>query len=110
MYEIWLAMNILWELALPFLPLIALAFVVWAALVLAARRRHGRRSALPAALAIAALVAIATFLLLPAMTRSSLADLAYWVDWANVAGIAVALGAIAAVLSWPIVTLLAPRR
>ncbi len=110
MYEIWLAMNIVWELALGVWPLLALAGVVWLLLLGQAWRRPAalwRRCLAPSA-GIAAGAALAGFLLVPAATRSSLRELAYWVDWVNLAGIALGLGAGVLAFAWPLAVLLRP--
>ena len=108
MYEIWLVINILWEIALGIWPLLAVAGLVWVALVTWALRRARRRwrAALPVALAAAAVVAVAAFATVPAFTQSSLKELAYWVDWANLAGIAGGFGAAALAFAWPLAALL----
>jgi hypothetical protein len=104
MYEIWLAMNILWELARDAWPQGVAAAAVWVVLMVAAARRRGTgwRRGLPAALAVGAIVAIVAFVLVPGLTKSSLGELRYWVDWANLVGIAVAVGAVAAAFAWPL--------
>ena len=107
MYEIWLVINILWEIALGIWPWLAVAAVAWLALmaVAAARRANAWRSALPLALGAGALVAVAAFFAVPALTKSSLVELAYWVDWANLLAIATGFGAAAALFAWPLATL-----
>jgi hypothetical protein len=82
MYELWLAMNIVWEIALSIWPWLAAALLLWIVLMAAAARRPGtswRGSFRPALLAGVA-VAVLALLLLPGMTRSSLRELSYWVD------------------------------
>ncbi len=103
MYEIWLVMNIVWEIALGVWPLLAAGAVVWVVLMVLAWRRPSAhwRGALPKALGLAALVAVFGFLVVPASTRSSLHELAYWVDWANLASIALGMGAAALAFAWP---------
>jgi hypothetical protein len=54
-------------------------------------------------------IAIGAFFTVPAMTKSSLAEMGYWIDWANLAGIAAAIGAVAFALIWPLVTSVARR-
>jgi hypothetical protein len=113
MYEIWLALNIVWEIALEWWLPITVAALVWLVLiaVAAARGTTRWRSGLRWALAIGVLVAAATFLATPGLTRSSLAELAYWIDWINLLAIAAAAGAVATAMSWPIVAMrLAPAR
>ena len=109
MYEIWLAMNIVYEIALGIWPLLALLLAVWVALLVAARGRLGARQ-VRQALLLGALVAVALFFSVPTLTQSSLANMGYWVDWANLLAIALGLGALAAVFSVPLFGLAARRR
>ena len=109
MYEIWLAMNIVYEIALGIWPLLALLLAVWVALLVAARGRLGARQ-VRQALLLGALVAVALFFSVPALTQSSLSNMGYWVDWANLLAIALGLGALAAVFSVPLFGLAARRR
>ena len=109
MYEIWLAMNIVYEIALGIWPLLALLLAVWAVMLVAARRRLGARQVRQAAL-LGALVAVALFFSVPTLTQSSLANMGYWVDWANLLAIALGLGALAAVFSVPLLGLAGGRR
>ena len=108
MYEIWLAMNIVYEIALGIWPLLALLLAVWVALLVAARGRLGARQ-VRQALLLGALVAVALFFSVPTLTQSSLANMGYWVDWANVLAIALGLGALAALFTWPLMALFCPR-
>jgi len=52
--------------------------------------------------AVAALVSAATAIALPSLSKSSLSDMGYWLDWATLLGMAVGLGVAAAVLLWPL--------
>lgn len=104
MYEIWLALNIAYEIALSLWPYIAVGVGGWLVLLLVAGRRLGRHAVLPS-LAVGATVAVLAFLALPAMSRSSFADMGYWVDWANLLGLAVACGGFAALLAFPLASL-----
>lgn len=109
MYEIWLAMNIVYEIALGIWPLLALLLAVWVALLVVARGRLGARQ-VRQALLLGALVAVALFFSVPTLTQSSLSNMGYWVDWANLLAIALGLGALAAVFSVPILGLAGGRR
>lgn len=95
MYEIWLAINIVYEIALTIWPLLALALLVWLALLWTAGARLGR--GVGAALGVGALVALVLLVSVPSLTHSSFANMGYWVDWANLLAIALGLGAVAAV-------------
>ena len=101
MYEIWLALNIVFELALANKGLVIGYLVVLVVLLLAARSAAWRRG-LPLAIAVGVLAALAAFALLPSLSASSFANVAYWIDWANLGAIALGLGGAAALLAWPL--------
>ena len=101
MYEIWLVLNIVYEIALGLWPLLL-------GLLLAARNRLLRRAVRPALL-LGGLVAVALVPGVPWLTQSSLVQMGYWVDWANVLAIALGLGALAALFTWPLMALFCPR-
>lgn len=111
MYEIWLAMNIVWETALTVWPVLLGAALLWLAVMAAAWRRPGARWAagVPLALAAGAAVAVIVALLLPSWTRSSLAEMGYWVDWMNLLAVAAGFGAAAAAFAWPLLALRSPQ-
>lgn len=104
MYEIWLVMNIVWEIALGVWPLLAIGAAVWLVLMAVAWRRPMTqwRGALPLAMGVAVAAAVIGFVLVPMATRSSLQELAYWVDWANLASIAAGIGVAALAFAWPL--------
>ena len=105
MYEIWLAMNIVYEIALGIWPLLALLLAVWVALLVAARGRLGARQ-VRQALLLGALVAVALFFSVPTLTQSSLANMGYWVDWGNLLLYAAAFGAVGGALAWPLAAMM----
>ena len=109
MYEVWLAMNIVWEIALGLWPVLLGAALLWAAVMATAWIRPGTRwrAGLPMALGIGVAVMAAAVVLLPGWTRSSLSELTYWVDWANLLAVSAGFGTAAVALVWP---LLAMRR
>ena len=111
MYEIWLMLNIVWETLLGAWPLVlALLLAIALAFVAALSRGDGDwRGAWPLALAGACGVGVLSFLLLPTLTRSSLAELKYWVDWTALAGIAAGAAVLAAALLLPLAVLLKRR-
>ncbi len=111
MYEIWLMMNIAWETALAIWPWLLGAGVVWLMLVMVALRRPGAgwRRRLPAALVIAALAAVGAFVALPGGIGSSVRELAYWVDWMTLLGLAGAAGGLVAAFAWPVLALRGAR-
>jgi uncharacterized membrane protein len=108
MYEIWLMLNIVWEILLAAWPLVLVLLVLFAGLMLAAlsRRSAAWRAALPVAIGGAVIVGVGSFLLLPGLTRSSLGELKYWVDWLALAGVAGGFALVAAALLLPLAALL----
>jgi hypothetical protein len=108
MYEIWLMLNIVWEILLTAWTLVLVLLLLFVGLSLAAVLRRGAnwRAAWPVALAGAALVGVASFLLLPSLTRSSLGELKYWVDWLALAGVAGGFALLAAALLLPLTAFL----
>ncbi len=111
MYEIWLAGNIVWEIALTQLPWVTAYGVLLAAVWLLAWRARPlpwRRSLLLAAIC-AALVWLIAMLAVPPLTGASYSDLAYWVDWANLFAIAAGFGGAAMGLLWPLIARLGRR-
>lgn len=109
MYEIWLMLNIVWEIALGVWPLLLVAAVLWLALMGTSWRSAGAhwRAALVPALGIGLVMAVVAALMLPGWTQSELSNMGYWVDWAALVGLAAAAGGVVAAFAWP---LLAWRR
>jgi len=103
MYEIWLVMNILWEIALGLWPWLALYALLGGGLVALAWRQPWPlwRRALPGTAALAAGAALLAFLAIPTAVRSSLQEMGYWVDWANLASLALGFGVAVMALAWP---------
>lgn len=105
MHEIWLALNIAYELALSALPLVAVVVGSWLALMWAARDGLSARH-IPLALGVGMLAAVVAALAVPPLTGASLADMGTWLDWASLAALALGLGAVVALLAWPVICLL----
>lgn len=110
MYEIWLMLNIVYELALAVWPWLLALALVWLALLLLARgrRRADWRASLPGAGGLGLLVALVIFFVTPLWSRSGLGEMKYWVDWANLLGIAAGWGVGGLLLAWPLLTWLRP--
>ena len=108
MYEIWLTLNILFELGLQYLPMVIVTAVLWLALMaLAARRgKVGWGKAIKPALVVFIVVTLITFFITPGMTQSSFANMGYWVDWGNLFLYAAAFGAVGAALAWPLAAMM----
>ncbi len=112
MYEIWLVMNIVWEIALDAWPWLLAAAALWVLLVaLAARGGPGPLTlGLGPAVGVGVVVALVAAVAVPGMVKSSISELAYWVDWANLAAISLGAGAAAVAFAWPLSRLRALRR
>lgn len=104
MYEIWLAMNIAYETALGLLPALAPLVLMWAVMIVINRKKLKRVKPVTLA-AVAVLVALAAVLALPSLSKSTLADMGYGVDWAALLGMAAGVGVAAAVLLWPVLAM-----
>lgn len=104
MYEIWLALNILWEISLGYWPLLIGIFGVWV-LLMGVALRNGRTKwsagALPA-IVTGIFFGLIAFVAFPTMTASSLSAPGYWVDWAALSGIALAYGTICFLIALPL--------
>jgi hypothetical protein len=111
MYEIWLGLNIVYETLLPGLLWWLLLALAWITLLVAAWRtpQANWRRAWPATLILGAFAALVAFVLLPALTASSLSELKYWVDWVFLGSLALGAGAMAMALGWPALAWLARR-
>ena len=107
MYEIWLAMNIVYEIALGLWPALAPLLIVW--VVMWINRQKLAQVSVAALAAVVVLVALAAVLALPSLSRASLADMGYWVDWAALLGMAAGLGVTAALLLWPLLATMRRR-
>lgn len=104
MYEIWLAMNIVYEIASDLLPALVSLALVWTVMVVINRKKLVRASGAALA-AVAVLVALASALALPSLSKSSLADMGYWVDWVSLLGLAAGVGVATALLLWPVLSM-----
>lgn len=105
MYEIWLLLNIVFEVALTVWPMLVAALLFWLALLWGAGQRL-RAHTLMGSLALGGAAVLVAALVLPALTRSSLNDMSYWLDWAALAGLSLACGAVVAAFALPVLSLL----
>ena len=101
MYEIWLALNIVYEIALGLWPALLILLGVWLA-VLVANRKGLWSVSWHRLLTVAVVVALAVGLALPSLTLSTFGDFGYWVDWANWLALAAGAGVAVAVWLWPL--------
>ena len=107
LYNLWLGLNIAYEILLPMLWLLVLLAVVWSAtLVLAlVRAPKGQwRKTLPTSGAIGAIAMVLAFVLFPGVAGSSFADVNQFADWLFAIGTAVGIGVALWVLTWPALT------
>lgn len=111
MYEIWLGLNIFFEMLKPALGVLIVLAALWLALFVFALRSQGAqwRRVMPAVSVIGLLVALVVLIFGPTLTSSSLSQLSYWVDWAFLVASSVGAGALLAFLSWPALALLAQK-
>lgn len=103
-YEVWLAVNIVWEYLMANLPviiilLVAIAFLFGIAVV---KGSPAWRKGLRVGILGGIVVALVSIFIIPSVIDSKLSDLNYWVDWANLLAIAGIWGAIGAVMLWPV--------
>jgi len=104
MYEIWLTLNILFELGLMYLPVVVGTAALWLVLMVVAARR-GKPAwckAIKPAIVVGLAVTAITFAITPGLTQSSFANVSYWVDWGNLLLYAASFGAVGAALAWPL--------
>jgi hypothetical protein len=68
------------------------------------------RHAVGLSLGVGVVAAVVAFLVVPSLTRSSLANMGYWVDWVVLAGLALGAGCVAAVGAFPLISLMRKPR
>jgi hypothetical protein len=102
-YDIWLGLNIFWEIALSKLPIILLAAFVWLILsgIALSKRPIKWCKVSRTALIPAALVTVIMFFLFPGQSHATLADMGYWVDWAVLSAVALGFGGLAFIYAVP---------
>ena len=112
MYEIWLMLNIVWELALSIWPWLLALAVLWLVLLMLARGARGAdwRACLPKAIVLGLILGLVIFFVTPMWSKSSLGEMKYWVDWAFLIGIAVAWAVAGTLFAWPLLTWLRKSR
>lgn len=111
MYEIWLGLNIVFEILKPALGVLIALALLWLALLVYTLRTQGAqwRRVLPAVFVIGVLVATVALVMGPTWTSSSLSQVNYWVDWAFLGASAAGVGVLLAIVSWPALALLAQK-
>lgn len=101
MYEIWLMLNIVVEIAWSYGPLIPVCLAAWIGLMWMARRDLSL-SRVPQALILGGVTTVLAFFALPGINLSSLSDMGYWVDWFNLAGWSLTAGAMGTAVAYPL--------
>jgi hypothetical protein len=107
MYEIWLMLNIVWELAATVWPALLVLALTWLLLVTLALRRRAR-SPIRAALGVALAGGLLAIVGVPALTQSSIGEARYLPDWLVLSGIAAAAALAAFAFALPLLRLLLP--
>jgi hypothetical protein len=111
MYEIWLALNILFEIMLANrgLVIVYLAIVVILFLLALRSPRGAWGRGLRMAIVIGLGGAVIAFIALPGLTDSSFGNVGYWIDWLNLIAMSAGVGAGIGLLVWPLATMLRRR-
>lgn len=104
MYEIWLALNILYELMWNYMPFVLSVVALWVILMTYALLHNAAwRQGLKRGLQSTLVVVVVTFLVFPSITKSSLNNLGYWIDYVFLLQIAVAYGVVFGLgFAWPL--------
>jgi len=111
MYEIWLALNIAWEILVAQATWAVPLAIVFAGLVVHALARRGDwRGGWRWAWKSALLAGVAAAIVLPSLSGASWSDLAYVVDWVLLAVIAAAAAAVVGAIVWPLAAVLLAGR
>lgn len=111
LYELWLAMNIVWEYILANMSVVIILVFVIAMLFIVAvvKGAPAWKKGFRIGLIGGVVVAIGSLFVIPSVIDSKLSDLYYWVDWANLFAIAGIWGAIGALMLWPVGAMVASR-
>ncbi|MGE4339234.1 MAG: hypothetical protein AB7E55_25150 [Pigmentiphaga sp.] len=107
MYEIWLGLNIAWELTLLHRWAVGGYLVLLIALhaFALARSAAAWRQSLFAAVILGLLLALVAVFALPLAADSSLANVTYLLDWLALIGLALGTGLAGGLLFWPLLAL-----
>ena len=108
MYELWLMLNIGWELLLAYRIPVAIVAAALVALWLAARGRPGRAGGRSTVVA-AGIAFVAALVVVPMLAKSSIAEARYAPDWLAVVGLAVGVAVLVAAFAAPLRRLVCGR-
>jgi L-cystine uptake protein TcyP (sodium:dicarboxylate symporter family) len=109
MYEIWLMLNIVYEVIQESAAVVVSLTVLWLALMALARQKL-RWETVPRSILLGLSAGLVFLIALPGILASSFADMGYWVDWANLIGLAAAGGALVAAFAWPVFSVASPPK
>jgi hypothetical protein len=105
-YEIWLGMNIMWEIALGIMPYIVIAAIIWLAISwLTVKKKVSWFPAFKSTFIIGLVVTVSAFFALPTLTLSSFSEMSYWLDWATLSMMALGVGTVVFGFIWPFMAL-----
>lgn len=104
LYEVQLAINIMWEYLLANLAVVIILLVTIAFLfgIAAVKGAPAWKKGLRVGIIGGIVVALGSLFVIPSVIDSKLSDLTYWVDWANLFAVAGIWGAIGAAMLWPV--------
>jgi len=104
LYNIWMSINVVYEMLLPLLWLVVLLGLAWAATLVLALKRASMsqwRRSLPITALFGLVAAALTFVFVPILTHAGFSDLYKFIDWLFLIGTAVAVGVVLMVATWP---------
>ena len=104
MYEIWLMLNIVFEIALTIKLELAIALLVLIALTLLSAKKWQKIMIKPS-IYLGLLVGVISFFTIPSLTKSSISEMGYWIDWANLISISIGVGFASMFYIFPLLTL-----
>jgi len=104
LYNIWMGINIVYEMLLPLLWLVVLLALAWGLTLVLALKRAPKtqwRRSLPITALVGLAAAALTFVFVPVLTHAGFSDLYKFIDWMFLIGTALAIGAVVMVATWP---------
>jgi hypothetical protein len=112
MYEIWLGLNILYGLMWDYMPFVLSVAVIFAILLTYAIQHQANwRGGFKGGLLGVFLITLVTFMIFPYLTKSSLSELGYWIDYVFLLQIAAGYGIVFGLgFVWPLSALAARYR
>ena len=105
MYEIWLMINIIFEIALTIKIELTIALLVLIGLTIVSVKKW-QKGIIKPSIYLGLLMSVISFFTIPSLTKSSITEMGYWVDWANLTSIAIGLGVASMFYIYPVLALL----